>query len=184
MWNLCWTLWSSNMHACACNAEHYICLSVYVNITVTCSPLECNQEYLKKFINYSSLFSLSDLTFLANSSGDPREKCNTSCLFIQSLLSQFYNYKNSFRFSVHPNLMHYFYCNSLSFVFPMWTLQLQGAQPATLLSAGGRDLRETWKWPHMFPPPQVTEMKISIRQTAVGMWMFAGESTLNSKHLA
>lgn len=72
---------------CYYNAEHSVCLSVYVNITVTCSTLQCNQEYLKKFINYSCLFSLSDLTFSANSSGDPRAKHNTSSLFIQSLLA-------------------------------------------------------------------------------------------------
>lgn len=47
-------------------------LSVYINILVTCSTLQCIQEHAKKFIKCSSLLSLSDLTFSAKFTGDPR----------------------------------------------------------------------------------------------------------------
>lgn len=64
---------------CFCNTGRFIYLSVYINITVICFILQCNQEYLKKFITYSGLFSFSDQTFSSNS---PGVKHNTSCLLI------------------------------------------------------------------------------------------------------
>lgn len=70
------------MLLCFYNTGHFIYLSVYIKTTVICSTLQCNQEYLKKFITYSCVFSFSDQTFPSHSPGDHRVKHNTSCLFI------------------------------------------------------------------------------------------------------